>query len=171
MRLCLFSGRPFEETFENAQWRKVKQMQPMWLCLLWPKFFEDTYEETQIIVERSPNFFGSFVFLRPPWQLNLKLYISKHYMFRHPALITCSKRLRILVVFNFHPDLEKVKVSQNKLCKIKGRTDWHSFRKLFLKPPPSGVCSPPTNCPSPPSPLSPSMLSITSSSDSGFTHP
>ena len=92
-------------------------------------------------------------------------------MFQHPALITCSKRLRILVVFNFHPDLEKVKVSQNKLCKIKGRTDWHSFRKLFLKPPPSGVCSPPTNCPSPPSPLSPSMLSITSSSDSGFTHP
>ena len=24
----------FEDTFENAQWRKVKQMQPMRLCLL-----------------------------------------------------------------------------------------------------------------------------------------
>ena len=27
MRLCLFSCRPFEETFENAQWRKVKNKQ------------------------------------------------------------------------------------------------------------------------------------------------
>ena len=26
--------RQFEETFENAQWRKVNQMQPMWLCHL-----------------------------------------------------------------------------------------------------------------------------------------
>ena len=26
---CIFSGRPFEETFENSQWRKVKQTQPM----------------------------------------------------------------------------------------------------------------------------------------------
>ena len=25
MRLCLFSGRRFEETFENAQWRKDKK--------------------------------------------------------------------------------------------------------------------------------------------------
>ena len=30
MRLCLFSGRRFEETFENSQRRKVKQMQRMW---------------------------------------------------------------------------------------------------------------------------------------------
>ena len=29
MQLCLFSGRSFEDTFENAQWRKIKQMQPM----------------------------------------------------------------------------------------------------------------------------------------------
>ena len=26
MGLCLFSGRPFEDIFENAQWRKVEQM-------------------------------------------------------------------------------------------------------------------------------------------------
>ena len=32
--LCIFSGRPFEDTFENAQSRKVKQMQPMQLCVL-----------------------------------------------------------------------------------------------------------------------------------------
>ena len=35
-------------TFENAQWRKVKQMQPMCLCLFSPKFFEETHEEARI---------------------------------------------------------------------------------------------------------------------------
>ena len=34
MWLWIFSGRKFEETFENAQWRKIIQMQPMWLCNL-----------------------------------------------------------------------------------------------------------------------------------------
>ena len=29
MSLCLFSGEQFEDTFENTQWRKIKQMQPM----------------------------------------------------------------------------------------------------------------------------------------------
>ena len=32
MRLCILTGRRFEDTFKNAQWRKVKQMQSMWLC-------------------------------------------------------------------------------------------------------------------------------------------
>ena len=45
MWFCLFTGRPFDETFENAQWRKVKQMQPMWLCLFRP--FEETCQNTQ----------------------------------------------------------------------------------------------------------------------------
>ena len=40
------AGIPFEDTFENTQWRKVKQMQPMWLCLLWPKCVKDTSENT-----------------------------------------------------------------------------------------------------------------------------
>ena len=40
-------GRQFEATFKNAQWRKIKQMQPVWLCLLCPMFFEETYEEAQ----------------------------------------------------------------------------------------------------------------------------
>ena len=32
MWLCIFSNRQFEDSFENAQWRKVQQMQPMhWL--------------------------------------------------------------------------------------------------------------------------------------------
>ena len=34
MWLCILTGRQFEDTFENAQWRKDKQMQPIWLCIL-----------------------------------------------------------------------------------------------------------------------------------------
>ena len=47
MWLCILSGRWFEETFENTQWRKVKQMQPMWLCLFSGRPFEDTFENAQ----------------------------------------------------------------------------------------------------------------------------
>ena len=47
MQLYLFSDRPFEETFGNPQWRKVKQMQPMWLCLYSGRQFEDTFKNTQ----------------------------------------------------------------------------------------------------------------------------
>ena len=32
--LCIISGRSFEDTHENTHWRKVKQMQPVWLCIL-----------------------------------------------------------------------------------------------------------------------------------------
>ena len=47
MRLCLFSGRRFEETFDNSQWRKVKQMQQMRLCLFSGRRFEETFENSQ----------------------------------------------------------------------------------------------------------------------------
>ena len=45
--LCILSSKRFEETFEKAQWRKIKQMQPVWLCLLWPKFFDETHKQAQ----------------------------------------------------------------------------------------------------------------------------
>ena len=73
MLLCILTSRRFEEAFENTaeksqtnvtsaimplfekaiwghiwkrtvQWRKVKQMQPMWQCLLWSKPFQSTFE-------------------------------------------------------------------------------------------------------------------------------
>ena len=47
MWLRIFSGRQFEETFENAQWGKAKQMQPMWLCILSGRPFEVTFEDAQ----------------------------------------------------------------------------------------------------------------------------
>ena len=37
----------FEGTFENAWWRKVKQMPPMQLWLLLGRRFEDTFENAQ----------------------------------------------------------------------------------------------------------------------------
>ena len=36
-----------KEIYENAEWRNVKQMQPVWLCILWREQFEDTFEKTQ----------------------------------------------------------------------------------------------------------------------------
>ena len=45
--LCILWCKQFEETFENAQWRKVEQMQPVWLCILKGRQFEGTFEDTQ----------------------------------------------------------------------------------------------------------------------------
>ena len=47
MWLCILSSRPFEDAFENAHWRKVKQMQLVWLCIYSGRPFEDTFENTQ----------------------------------------------------------------------------------------------------------------------------
>ena len=49
MWLCILKGRPFEETHESTHWRKVEQMQLMWLCFLSGKQFEDTHENAQWI--------------------------------------------------------------------------------------------------------------------------
>ena len=48
MRLYLLSGRRhiWKYTVE-----KSKKNATMWICILLPKFFEDTYEETQTILE------------------------------------------------------------------------------------------------------------------------
>ena len=45
MRLCIRSRRKFEDTFENPQRRKVKQMQPVWLCIHSGKPTGDTHEK------------------------------------------------------------------------------------------------------------------------------
>ena len=45
--ICLFSSRQFEETFENTKWGQGKQMQPMWLCVLLCKRFEVTFKNSQ----------------------------------------------------------------------------------------------------------------------------
>ena len=35
----------FEGTCKETQWRKVKRMQPMQLCIISGKIFEETFEE------------------------------------------------------------------------------------------------------------------------------
>ena len=47
MWLCMLWSKRIEDTFENTQWRKVKQMQPMRLCIFSGKPFEDTFENAQ----------------------------------------------------------------------------------------------------------------------------
>ena len=46
MWLCIFLCTSFEDTFENAQCRKVKLMQLMWLCIFLCTSFEKTFENT-----------------------------------------------------------------------------------------------------------------------------
>ena len=41
------------DSFENAQWRKVKQMQPMWLCILSGRRFVEAFENTQWRKDKS----------------------------------------------------------------------------------------------------------------------
>ena len=50
MSLCILSGRRFEDTLGNAQWGKFKPLQQVWLCILICKCFEDTWRCT---VEKS----------------------------------------------------------------------------------------------------------------------
>ena len=45
---CIFSGRQFEDAFQNAQWRKAEQMQPLWLCILSGRQFEEAFENAQL---------------------------------------------------------------------------------------------------------------------------
>ena len=54
MLLCIFSGRPFEDTFKSAQWRKVKQVQPMRLYIFSSTQFEDTLENAQWAKQLQP---------------------------------------------------------------------------------------------------------------------
>ena len=44
--------RQFEVAFENAQWRKGKQMPAMWYCIIAGKQLEDTFENTWM--KKSP---------------------------------------------------------------------------------------------------------------------
>ena len=90
---------------------------------------------------------------------NFSIYFLQHDMFRHQALITCKQLLRVLDHLSFSPMDESescAKIDNEEIITLK----INLHRKCFLKPTPSGVCSLPPNCPSPPSPLSPSMLSL-----------
>ena len=68
MWLCFVLCKRFEETFENTQWGKVKQMHPVWFCLLSNEFFDETYEETQTNVD------GYFHIQQSFWELPEKQY-------------------------------------------------------------------------------------------------
>ena len=47
MWLCILAGMPFEDAFEKTQWRKIIQLQPMWLCILYGRPFEEAFENAQ----------------------------------------------------------------------------------------------------------------------------
>ena len=45
--LPLLLCKHFEGPSDNTQWRKVKLMQPIWLCFFWCRQSEETFESTQ----------------------------------------------------------------------------------------------------------------------------
>ena len=45
MWVCLLWSKFIAETFENPWWRKDKQMQSLWFCILSGRRFEDTFEK------------------------------------------------------------------------------------------------------------------------------
>ena len=47
MWLCILTDRQFEETYENAQGIKARQMQAMWICTFLCRPFEETFENAQ----------------------------------------------------------------------------------------------------------------------------
>ena len=47
MWLCILLFKRFKDTLKNAQWRKVKEMQPMRLCIFSGKSLEDTFVNAQ----------------------------------------------------------------------------------------------------------------------------
>ena len=66
--LFILLGKQFDETYENAQWRKIKEMQLMWLFMFWGIQFEDTFEkaERRKVKEVQP------VWLRTLWHRPLE---------------------------------------------------------------------------------------------------
>ena len=91
-------------------------------------------------------------------------------MFRHQALITCKRQLKSLEPLSF--SLMGESESGAKVDdKENGLTDYQYSRKLFLKPAPSGVCSPPSQMPL--SSVAPELHHTelkSSSSDQKITH-
>ena len=52
--LCILLWKCFEETFDKTQWRKAKQMQSMWLCIIRCRQFVGTFE-THIVEKSNTN--------------------------------------------------------------------------------------------------------------------
>ena len=68
MWICTLSSNPFEETFENSQWRLVKQMQPVWLCILTGRSFEETFENAQWRKVKQMHLLWFGIFLGRPFE-------------------------------------------------------------------------------------------------------
>ena len=92
MWLCILKGRPFEETHKNTHWRKVEQMQLMWLCFISGKQFEDTHENSQWIKVKQMQPMWYFIFKNPV----IGIWVQSGYtsIFRYTAGACQSDRWR-----------------------------------------------------------------------------
>ena len=105
MRLYIYSCSHFEETFENAQWRKIKQMQPMRLCLFSGRQFEDTFENAQNPKKTIDNVIKSI-------KCNQCVFASsqvgdlRRYLMTHSATVTVEKSQTNATNVTLHPFIQ-----------------------------------------------------------------
>ena len=81
VRLYILSGRPFEETLKNTQWRKVKPMQPVRLFILTGRPFEETLKKTlrgkvEFMTSYFPSRYLSFILSVADWPTNQRKNID-----------------------------------------------------------------------------------------------
>ena len=72
----------FEKTFENSQWRKIKQMQPMRLCIFLGRQFEQPFEDTRWI---------KITKMEPVWQVQWKCRNKTFFCFRCSTFYVTQK--------------------------------------------------------------------------------
>ena len=91
--LCLIWSGFFEDSLENALWRKFKQILPMWLCIPSGNQFEETLENTQwnnIKLVQLLSTLGQVVFR---WKQRLMPRLAKAYILRISGSLTVRRYL------------------------------------------------------------------------------
>ena len=117
MWLCNLTWRRFKETFENTQWRKTKQVQPLWLCILSCRGFEKTFDNAQ-----WKNLSKSVCQPLPHSILICKLYQKLLKMTKQ-----CKKNKKMPLSYQSFKNFLKVAIRWQKLPKYKNNCQWLSW--------------------------------------------
>ena len=97
MRLCILWSRHFEVTFENTQWRKAKQMQPVWICIFSGRQFEEAFENAQCANSQTNLTRGTIVID------GCLLWLPKQAVCEEMVEITTSIMIIIVINCDYHP--------------------------------------------------------------------
>ena len=110
---CIFSSRPFEATFENAQWRKVQQMQTLTFLLVCFR----TNQSEEIICKEVKVIFINF--------------FTDFFNFFQHCVICVFKCIMTLVAFVGLFSTVRVEMSPQIACLSRGKVILVTFVWLF----------------------------------------